>query len=804
MGVFALAKKLNSLYVRGQRSSFFISVPKLSLLAGALSLAACEDVEAPDMAPGAPGAASTWAYSGKTGIGTSYEAYDEALTGPVSKTWFSLTQGVLTETMFGLIHEAQLKDLELAILGEGYVDFEREDMESEISYLHVDDEGRPLSLAYRIVNRDRDGRYEIEKHIFTDPDRDSLYLKVIVRSSDEAVTPVLLLNPHVANTGEGDHARAEAQSLVAWEGEKALVLKGDAPFVQSSAGFVGVSDGRVDLNDNGAFDWSYKGTGSESGNVALSAQLEPVAGEKTYHFVLSAGASIGDAQATAQATLGKGYEATLAHYNGEGDYWGWEDYLASLGALEGISEVATDGGRLAHVSALVLKAQEDKTYPGALIASLSNPWGDVVSAAQGATGYKAVWPRDFYQCAMALLALGDEETPMAAFRYLKNIQVREDMDGVSGATGWFLQKTHVDGVREWVAVQLDQTAMPLMLAWKLNEAGLFAPDELAEWYSTMLKPAADFLVEGGKVGVDWNDETVTPPWTQQERWEEQRGYSPSSTAAAVAGLISASEIASLTGDNAGAEIYRKTAKAYSDSIEKRMFTTTGAHGDGEYFLRITQNENPDDDGGIEERNGRPSMEESLIVDAGFLELVRYGVRDANAAEILASLPEIDDVEREDLLRIKYIFKDEAGRQFPGWRRYGNDGYGESTVDGTGYDGGATKTLRGRVWPFFTGERGHYELARALSDGELSADEREALRATYVAGMEYFANEGLMLPEQVWDGVGSNAAYGYEMGQGTNSATPLAWTHAEYIKLLKSLSDMQVYDYYPPVRETLIK
>jgi glucoamylase len=68
-------------------------------------------------------------------------------------------------------------------------------------------------------------------------------------------------------------------------------------------------------------------------------------------------------------------------------------------------------------------------------------------------------------------------------------------------------------------------------------------------------------------------------------------------------------------------------------------------------------------------------------------------------------------------------------------------------------------------------------------------------------MELFANEGLMLPEQVWDGVGVNP-HGYVTGEGTNSATPLAWTHAEYIKLLRSMSDKQVWDYYPVVKEKL--
>lgn len=795
---------------RGSKSSVLA-------LCGLLMACSPETAENNEAAPGAPGRASTWAYSGKTGIGTSYEDYGsngysgDAVTGPVSKTWFSLTHGIVTETMFGLIHEAQIKDLEFALIGEDFVDFERTDMVSEIDYLHKDDSGRPLSLAYKISNKDKDGRYEVEKHVFTDPDRNSLFLRLIVRTNGEAVTPVLLLNPHVANTGEGDFALAGNEILTAWDGENFLSLIGDRAFDKSSAGFVGVSDGREDLADNGQLDWTYRSTGSKPGNVALTAQLPPVSGEQVFHFVLSFGNTEAESTSVARATLAQGYDGVLAHYNGEGEHVGWEDYLASLSALPQIRMASEDGGKLAHASALVLKAQEDKTFAGALIASLSNPWGDRVDASQSATGYKAVWPRDFYQCAMAFLALGDTKTPLAAFNYLRSIQVNSDMDGVSGATGWFLQKTHVNGVREWVAVQLDQTAMPLMLASKLDEAGLFAGNELNQWYHTMLKPAADFLVEGGQVGVDWNSETVKPPFTQQERWEEQRGYSPSTTAAVVAGLISVSDIAKRSGDTEGAKLYRATAVEYASKIEKHMFTTTGAHNagtdenqaDGRYYLRITQNENPDDDGGIEERNGRPSMEESLILDAGFLELVRYGVRAPNDAYIRASLPEVDDLSIDDLLRIKYEFKGENGRTFPGWRRYGNDGYGESTVDGRGYDGGTTKTLRGRVWPFFTGERGHYELAYLAQDDDgLTESDVQKLRGTYIAAMEYFANEGLMLSEQVWDGVGSNEAYGYEMGQGTNSATPLAWTHAEYVKLLRSVSDGEVWDFYPKVAEQL--
>lgn len=106
--------------------------------------------------------------------------------------------------------------------------------------------------------------------------------------------------------------------------------------------------------------------------------------------------------------------------------------------------------------------------------------------------------------------------------------------------------------------------------------------------------------------------------------------------------------------------------------------------------------------------------------------------------------------------------------------------------------------RGRVWPFFTGERGHYELARASVNGTPSPADMAAIRQTYVRGMERFANDGLMLSEQVWDGVGNPTENNYVLGQNNDSATPLAWTHAEYLKLLRSLADGKVWDRYEPV------
>lgn len=762
-------------------------------------------------APGAPGDAPTLSYSGKQGIGTSYEAYvqgrytDGGVTGDVSKVWFSLAHGVVTETMQGLIHEAQLRELQFAVKGDGFVHTEYDDMDTQIDYLHKDAAGRALSLAYKVVNRDRAGRYVIEKHIFTDPDRDVLFVRTIFSALKGSITPVLLADPQMAGTGVGDRADTTGGSLNAAEGAHHLVIKADKPFTKVSVGFVGRSDGLTQLRAVGALA-AYDTTGSKTGNVALSGELPALSEGQTaiYDVVVGFGADQAAATAAADASLRVGYAATLARFNGEGESVGWEDYVGGLAPLKDLAAMATDGGSLAFVSAMVLKAQEDKTYAGALIASLSAPWGDTVDASKLATGYKAVWPRDFYQCAMALLALGDSATPLAAFNYLKNIQVSASTKGAKGATGWFLQKTHVDGTREWVAVQLDQTAMPIMLGYKLWQAGVLDAAALKDMYGSLLKPAADFLVKGGKVGVDWNKETITPPRTQQERWEEQEGYSPSTTAALVAGLVAAGEIAGTLGQTEDAKTYRAAADAVNARIEALMFTTSGRHGDGRYFLRITQNDNPEDKGPLLVRNGQEAGQEDAYLDAGFLELVRYGVRRADAPSIVESLAELDDTSINDQWRVKYLFKYPGDpREYPGWRRYGNDGYGEDADNGANYgigplQGGMSKGQRGRVWPIFTGERGHYELTRAnAKPGGATAADLDMIRMTYVRAMEKFANDGLMIPEQVWDGVGVMPK-GYATGEGTNSATPLAWSHAEYVKLLRSVRDRQVWDLYAPV------
>ena len=756
-----------------------------------------------------PGQASPWAYAGKQGIGASYEAYknfkysDASVTGVVSKVWFSLAQGVLTETMYGRIHEAQIREMQIAVTGNGWTAFEDTDTSSHVEYLHTDAAGRPLSPAYRLTNTDKQGRFVIIKDVFTDPDHQSLMMRVTVKALKGPVTPYVILDPSMANTSGDDQGEASLGALSAFQGSVALSLKASVLFKKANVGFTGVSDGISDLTKSQTLSESHASTKGVKGNIVLVGQLPTVTTSSTTDLAIGFGATPAKAGIQATATLKSGYKTVLAHFNGTGKAIGWEDYLAGLTELKSLIPVSEDNGKLLYASALALKVQEDRTSAGALIASLSNPWGDELKTDVTATGYKAVWPRDFYQVAMALAALGDKQTPVAAFRYLPTVQVRATTLGNTGAVGWFQQKSHVDGTVEWAGVQLDQTAMPILLGARLESLGMISKSELLAAYASSLKPAADFLSKGGTVGLDWNHSLITPPYSQQERWEEQEGYSPSTTAAIIAGLAAAADIATKAGDADSAKLYNAKADEYSQKLEQRLYTTSGkvmgADKPASYYLRISRTEDANNPGVQDDRNGHPGLSSDLMVDAGFLELVRYGVRAASDSHIESSLKVVDDQDLPDNLRVRYDFHfPGTSVTVPGFRRYGNDGYGDKTTGGDyAVNGTMSPDQRGRVWPIFTGERGHYELALdALKPGGPTDADISTLRGTYVKGMELFANEGLMIPEQVFEGVGSADPHGYTVGEGTDSATPLAWSHAEYVKLLRSLRDKAVWDRNP--------
>jgi len=328
-----------------------------------------------------PAKASPWSYAAKQGIGSSYEAYinhaysDKARTGKVSKVWFSLADGIITETMHGKIHEAQLREMRFVIKGSNYVAVEGQDTVSKIDYLHKDKNNRPLSPAYRVTTSDKKGRFVIVKDVFTDPDRQSLMVRVSLTTKSGPITPYVILDPSVGNTSGNDQGSAHNGHMSAFEGTHALSLVGSQGFVRSSVGFTDVNDGLDDILKGHGLIAPKASTNGIMGNIRLIAELKPVTATATHDLVVGFGLDEKAATIEAKASLKSGYKAVLANYNGQGANVGWEDYLGSLKDIKSLIPLTGDNGHLLYASALMLKVQEDRTYSGALIASLSNPWG---------------------------------------------------------------------------------------------------------------------------------------------------------------------------------------------------------------------------------------------------------------------------------------------------------------------------------------------------------------------------------------------------------------------------------------------
>jgi len=424
------------------------------------------------------------------------------------------------------------------------------------------------------------------------------------------------------------------------------------------------------------------------------------------------------AAATARASLSRSFDATRIEYESQ-----WQRYVATLPRI-------AKHQRQFNMAAMVLKGLEDKTYRGAVIASPSSPWGGGPNANEpNTTGYHAVWSRDLYHVATALDALGDRAAANRLLDYLFNVQQKLD--------GSFPQNSWVDGRPIGNGLQMDQVAWPLILAYQLKR------HDKESWLKH-IKPAADFIVRHG-------------PRTDQDRWEEKPGYSPAAIAAQIAGLVCAAEVAKLNGDKPTSEKYLETADNWARNVQSWTVTREGP-GSG-YYLRITENDNPNDGAQMEINSSSRVVDERKILDAGFLELVRLGIKGPHDPLIVESLKLIDQ-----LIKIRTPVGD-------AWYRYNHDAYGETPAGGD-YD---AHNGIGRLWTLLTGERGEYELA----SGDIDAARK---RLETLAG---FANDGLMIPEQVWDREESPSA-SLRFGAGTGSATPLAWSMAQFIRLAMSI------------------
>jgi glucoamylase len=657
-------------------------------------------------APGAPGGGSSWTSGLKQGLGTS--------TTTTSKLWYTIGQGITDEVFYPQADTPNVQDLQYLVTdGSTFTDNERDDAAQTVTMPD------PRSLTYQQVNTATSGRWRITKTYVTDPARATL----LVQTRFQVLTggPLqlfVLFNPSLNGSGMNDTGATSGGQLVGSDGPVASALATSSGFTATTNGYSGTaSDPWTDLTTHHALTTTYDSVGT-AGNLVQAGQVG-VGTDTTFTLALAFGATRTEASSNASASLASGWAGVSTAYQS-----GWHTYLAGLKPVP--PDVAAAGqAQLYATAVMAIAAHEDKTYRGAFVASLSTPWGQATNADNGGVaGYHAVWARDLYEMATALIADGDTAAAGRALDYLFDVQQKDD--------GSFPQNTWLNGTPYWPSLQLDEVSFPLVLADTLGRT------DAATW--AKVKKSADYVVAHG-------------PYTPQERWEESGGWSPATIAAQIAGLVSAADIAGKNGDTASADSYLSTADSWRNSVDAWTYTTSGHLPGGRYYERIDNNGNPNDGSTLSISNGGGNWDERDVVDGGFLELVRLGITPPTDTHVTNSLTTLDATIKRTINGSDY------------WYRYNHDGYGETSTGGP-YTGAGV----GRLWPVLSGERGEYALARGQS------------AAPYLAAMAKAATEGHLIPEQIWDVA---SGYGFTQGSATGSANPLAWALGQYVRLAQS-------------------
>ena len=660
-------------------------------------------------APAASFIHPTWTSAAKEGAGT-------ALHGP--RVWFTVAEGMLTECYYPRIDIPQIKELNFIVADDQgfWVDLRHTDHYS----LTEASLGVP---ALTIVHHHE--RFRLTLRLCADPNRDAVLCQVHLEG-DDALAPYALLTARIGENATDNLAWVERHgafaALCAAHGPFGLAMvaadaHGQDALLHTSVGFVGESDLWQDFARHGRMTWQYDEAGP--GYMALGARL-PRQANMSLAFATSAESAATLAISAVHQPFNNAWNAYLHQ---------WRVFLADVVPPE---DMATELWPLVLRSASVLKTLKDRTFPGAMVASLSTPWGPAVTHRGG---YHLVWSRDLVESAGAFFALSLSGDAREVLRYLIATQ-QED--------GHWHQNQWLGGRSYWRGIQLDETAFPVVLAGKLAEHHALQGTPVQPMVSRALR----FLIREG-------------PVTNQDRWEECRGLNAFTAAVMIAALVEGAAFL----DEAEADFALSLADEWCHDLDGWLFaehtSLSKACGVPGHYVRMAPAGALDDRTALTEPmliknrsdGASPPACEQVALD--FLQLVRFGLRRPDDPCIVASVAVADR-----FLRVETP----SG---PCWYRYTGDGYGEKD-DGSPFDG----TGCGRPWPLLTGERGHY----ALCCGEDVTP--------YLQAMAAMTGTGGLLPEQIWDGQ-PLPGHHLEPGKPTGSAMPLTWAHAEFVKLAYS-------------------
>ena len=688
-----------------------------------------------------------------------------------SKVWFTVANGVLSDVYYPTADNTNVETLQLVVTdGHTFTDLQTRDM----TYTVQAPDAR--SLDCQVVSTAKSGRYRITIDYLTDPARNTLLMRIkFHRQQDDNVDYHLYLryDPTINGNGGGGSGNGGGDSglidtstghavPVAYDTRTAsqavnrtyavpvfTALDASRPFRQVSNGFAGApSDGLAQLD--AAHVLGATNDTASNGNLVQTAQLDLVE-EAEITVALGFGTTQSEAVSAAAGSLRADFDNLRESFDA-----GWHSYDASLmkPTPQMTGTTRSQWRQLVneyYMSANVVKASEDKTFPGAIVASLASPWGQAVSAGDPNNlffgSYREVFARDLYEAWTGLMVDGDLQTARDAVTFLFNRQQQPD--------GSMPRNSLLNGrvAPDSFGSQLDEAAYPLIMAQQLGMTD-------ATLYQSHVRPAIDFVIAHG-------------PAFGVERWEEQSGYSPSTIAAEVAGLIAGASLADANGDARTSVIARGVADDWQRSLPGWAVTTNGPLANHPYYIRLSKTGDPNAAISYNVGNGGPTLDQRSIIDQGFLEMVRLGLKPASDPTINQSLLVVDATIKVDT---------STGT---GFHRYNGDGYGDRASDGRPWP--PTGQGTGHLWPALAGERGEFQIASGSAASALP----------WLEAMHGGASGAGLIPEQDWEGPDlsaspfgtdpTTASIGFRNGGAAGSASPLTWSAAQYVRLMRDMT-----------------
>jgi glucan 1,4-alpha-glucosidase len=710
-----------------------------------------------------PGAASHFDLARKDCFGTARNTR--------SKVWYTLANGVLSDVYYPTIDNTNVETLQYIVTdGSTFTDLQSRDMTYSVSLPDS------RSLGCEVTTTAKSGKYRIVSRYVTDPNNQTLLVSVRFAPLIGAPSDYRLyvrLDPSINGNGGGTpgNGGSDSGTVDTSNGHAVPVacdlsittnavnrdyaqpvcsaLDTDNAWLQVTNGFDGQpSDALIQLDASHSI--TAPTTVAKGGNIVQTTQADLRHGHQNFTFALGFGQTAAQAAQATRASLRSSFKDVERDFND-----GWSKYDDGLVApprnFKGLP--GNQWRKLVdeyYLSLNAVKASEDKTFPGALVASVSSPWGQAIVANDPDNtyfgSYREVFARDVYEAWTGLLVAGDRRTARDVVNFLFTRQQLSD--------GSFPRNSLVNGktAPDSFNTQLDECSYPILMAWQLGMTD-------ASLYANHIKPAANFVISHG-------------PSFGPERWEEQGGFSPSTISAEVAGLISAADIAEANHDSASAAVWRGVADSWQRQLEGWTVTTNGLLATHPYFIRLSKTGDPNAAISYGIGNGGPTLDQRSVIDAGFLEMVRLGLVPFNDSAVVETLPVVDQT------------IETTTPSGPGWHRYNSDGYGDGATDGHPWAPSGRGT--GHLWPLLAEERGEYNL---LSGGDPKPVDVLQTLLNGSSGVGLIPEQDWELPDLAASAFGTDptiASIGFRDGHPAGSAAPLTWASGVYARLLNDM------------------